>query len=275
MTGSLEKDVAKHYSAGGLYDRIVQALAENGIGEADMRAEHLKAVDEFHMGGGPATEHLLNPLDLGTSHNVLDIGCGIGGTARHIAQIYGARVTGIDLTPDFVDTARRLSGRLGVDVDFVVGSALDLPFEDGSFDIATLLHVGMNLPDKAALFESVARVLKPGGTFAVYDVMLFGRHPDLPVPWATVAQTSFLAPPATYLDAAERAGFMLVHREDRAEMAREYFAAIQAKMAEHGPPMVGLPLIIGETAPQKVENMVRAVRSGDVAPVEMIFRLAE
>ncbi len=200
------------------------------------------------------------------------MGSGLGGAARHIARTWGAQVTGIDLTPDYVDTARRISDRLGVTVEFEVGSALDLPFEPDSFDVATLLHVGMNLPDKDALFENVARVLKPGGRFAIYDVMLFGTAPAFPLPWATKAETSFLTTPETYLDAAEKAGFVLVHRETRGEVAKAFFAAMQARMAEQGPPVVGLPLLMGETAPAKVANMVEAVHAGGIAPVEMVFR---
>ena len=109
-------------------------------------AEHLKAVDEFHIGGAEATAALLDQLAIGPETRVLDVGSGIGGPARTIAARYGARVTGVDLTPDFVETARRLTETVGLKADFVVGSALDLPFATASFDLATLLHVGMNIP---------------------------------------------------------------------------------------------------------------------------------
>ncbi len=272
MAGHLETSVAQHYSGGGLYDRILAALAANGIAEGDMRAEHLRAVDEFHIGGAPATERLLDPLKLGPGARALDIGSGLGGAARHIVRSYGAEVTGIDLTPDYVETARRISDRLGVKASFVVGSALDLPFDDNSFDVATLLHVGMNLPDKQRLFAEVARVLRPGGAFAVYDVMLFGRHPAFPVPWSSEPATSFLAAPEVYLAAAEAAGFALEHRASRGEVAKAFFAEMQRRMAEDGPPVVGLPILMGETTARKVENMVAAVHAGDIAPVEMVFR---
>src|SRR5262249_29264554 len=147
---------------------------------------------------------------------------------------------------------------------FVEGSALDLPFADGSFDLATLLHVGMNLPDKPRLFAEVARVLVPGGVFAVYDVMRFGDHPAFPLPWATGAGESFLEPPETYLAAAEAAGFELSARRDRGEVARAFFARMQAQMAGEAPPVVGLPLLMGEAAVAKVANMRAAVEAGDI-----------
>jgi SAM-dependent methyltransferase len=268
-----DQHIVSHYAQGGatLYDRIVAALAEQGVTEAGMTAEHLKAVDEFHIGGGEASLALLDPLGIARGTRVLDIGSGIGGPARLIASRYGAEVTGVDLTPEYVETATRLSAAVGVPGTFVVGSALDLPFGQASFDLATLLHVGMNLPDKARLFSEVARVLRPGGCFAVYDVMLFGAHPDFPVPWSSGPESSFLAAPETYLDAAAQAGLTLRIRRDRGEVARAFFAALQARMAQAGPPAVGLPLIMGPTSAAKVANMVKAVAAGDIAPVEMVF----
>src|SRR5690606_32008034 len=116
-----------------------------------------------------------------------------------IAERTGARVTGVDLTPDFVETARSLTETVGLSADFVVGSALDLPFADAAFDLATLIHVGMNIPDKPRLFAEAARVLVPGGAFAIYEVMRFGAHPAFPLPWAADASSSFLETPDGYL----------------------------------------------------------------------------
>ena len=267
-----ETKIVDHYDTGGLYDRIIAALANTGVSADAITADHLRNFDELHIGGGAATAALLDPLNIGPGTRVLDIGSGVGGPARFMNARYGADVTGIDLTPDFVATARKLTAHLGQTIGFQVGSALDMPFDSGSFDLATLLHVGMNLPDKPRLFAEVARVLKPGGRFAVYDVMRFGEHPQFPLPWATVPEASFLAEPEIYLAAADAAGFELLTRNDKGDMAREFFAEMQAKMAESGAPAVGLPLVMGEAAPTKVANMVAGVGRGDIAPVEMIFK---
>ncbi|MFO1140950.1 MAG: class I SAM-dependent methyltransferase [Amaricoccus sp.] len=271
MSG-VEETVAAHYSGAGLHRRIMERLAEAGIAPDQVTAEHLKAVDEFHIGGAEATAALLDRLEIGSETRVLDVGSGIGGPARTIAARYRARVTGVDLTPDFVETARRLTEIVGLHAEFVVGSALDLPFAAESFDLATLLHVGMNIPDKPKLFGEVARVLAPGGTFAVYDVMRFGAHPAFPLPWASDGASSFVETPDAYLAAAEGAGFELVERRDRGEVAKAFFARMQAQMAGKAPPVVGLPLLLGPEAPAKVANMMAAVAAGDIQPVEMIFR---
>jgi SAM-dependent methyltransferase len=272
MSADVERTVTAHYAGAGLHRRIMERLAEAGIAADRVTAEDLKAVDEFHIGGAEATAALLDQLAIGPETRVLDVGSGIGGPARTIAARHGALVTGVDLTPDFVEAARRLTETVGLRADFVVGSALDLPFPDGAFDLATLLHVGMNIPDKPRLFAEVARVLVPGGSFAVFDVMRFGAHPAFPLPWAADRSSSFLETPDAYLAAAEAAGFTLVARRDRGEVARAFFARMQEAMAAGRTPPVGLPLLMGEAAPQKVANMVAAVRAGDIQPVEMIFR---
>src|SRR3546814_2226143 len=105
-------------------------------------------------------------------------------------------------------------------VAFRAGSALDLPFEAASFDAATLLHVGMNIPDKDRLCAEAARVLKPGGVFGVYDVMRVGDGAlTFPVAWAATAGTSFVADPATYRRALEAAGFEIAEARDRRDLA--------------------------------------------------------
>lgn len=264
--------IVSHYGQNDLFGKIIAAFEANGKSPDEIAIGDLKPIDEFHIGGFPATLALLDPLGFGAETRVLDVGSGLGGTARHMVQTYGAQVTGVDLTPEFVETARKLSDLVGLDIRFEVGSALDLPFADDSFDAATILHVGMNLPDKTKLFAEVARVLVPGGVFAVYDVMLKGTHPPFPLPWAEEPSFSFLEKPESYLAAGEAAGFTCTHQAGKGEVAKAFFAEMQRRIAESGPPAVGLPLLMGETAPQKAANMAQGVGAGDIEPVEMIFR---
>jgi len=264
--------IVEHYTKGGLFDRIIDGLAAQGKTANTLKPEDLKPVDEFHIGGIEATEDLLGQLGIGKGTQVLDIGSGIGGTARYIVARHGAHVTGLDLTPEFVDIARRLTELVGLDAEFRVGSALEMPFDADQFDLATLIHVGMNLPDKRKLFAEAARVLRPGGTFAVYDVMQIGDdHPAFPLPWSSGPEASFLERPETYLDAALAAGFTLTARRERGSFARDFFAKLSASLAGSAAPPVGLGLLMGGDAPVKVANMVAAVGAGHIAPVEMIF----
>ena len=274
---SIEEEIARHYTSGTLLERIRRGLAEAGCDPERPGLDDLKPVDEFHIGGVEATRDLLAQMDLDAGARLLDLGSGLGGPARFIASTVGCHVTGIDLTEEFVATATALSAMTGLSerTSFVQGSALDLPFEADSFDAATLIHVGMNLPDKPALFVGAARVLRPGGVFAVYDLMRTGPG-DLayPVPWAETAATDFSAAPADYRAAAEAAGFKAAPERGRRAFALEFFAAQRAALqARGGPPPLGIHLLTGATGPEKRRNMTVNIENGLIAPTEIIFRL--
>ena len=273
----IERDVARHYTTGSLLERIRQGLAAMGCDPDRPGLDDLKPVDEFHIGGVEATRDLLAQISLDAASSLLDIGSGLGGPARFIASTIGCHVTGIDLTEEFVTTARALSEMTGLAdrTSFTTGSALDLPFAAASFDAATLIHVGMNLPDKPALFAGVARVLRPGGVFAIYDVMRTGPG-DLayPVPWAETPATDFSVPPEAYRVAAGAAGFTIAAERGRRAFALDFFRARQAEAAgQDAPPPLGIHLLIGATGPEKMRNMMSNIEAGAIAPVEMICRL--
>ena len=244
----IENEVSKHYAAYDVLARIRAGLVAMGHDPDDISPDLLKPVDEFHIGGAEATTALLNDAGIRPDMDVLDIGSGIGGPARMIAARYGCRVTGVDLTLHFVETARALSNMCGMSdrARFEQGSAVSLPLDDATFDLALLLHVGMNIPDKTALFREARRVLRPGGKFAVYDVMRTGGDDlSFPVPWAETAEGSALAPPETYRDAAAKAGFSLDSEENRSEIAIEFFSRIQAQADGSAPPPLGLHNLMG------------------------------
>ncbi|MCP5028665.1 MAG: methyltransferase domain-containing protein [Actinomycetia bacterium] len=272
---SLDSHIAEHYAGEGLLGAIEVGLQALGKSRESVTVRDLGPVDEFHIGGRAATAALCERLGFSADSELLDIGSGIGGTARFLASTIGCRVTGIDLTPNYVDVARSLSAWTGLSerVVFEVGSALDMPFDDNSFDGATQLHVGMNIPGKEALFAEVHRVLRPGGQIGVYDVMRVSEGDiTFPVPWASGPSTNFVADVATYRSALEAAGFEILAEENRAEFALEFFKALGGRSAEDGPAPFGLQLIIGADTPQKIGNMVGGIAAGVLAPVEMIAR---
>lgn len=273
---SVEHTVAQHYSHGALADTILGALRAMGKDPERLTASDLAPVDEFHIGGREATIELAAQMDVSRGMRLLDIGSGLGGAARYFAAEHGCRVVGIDLTDEYVRVANDLARRTGLaeSATYRQGSALDLPFEDAAFDGAYMLHVGMNIEDKAALFGGVRRVLKPSGVFAVYDVMR-GDDGDLsfPVPWAATAATSFVCPPADYRSSLEAAGFEVVAMRNRRDFAIELFHRLRARTAQAGgPPPLGLHLVMGADFPAKMANMVRDLQRGVIAPTEIICR---
>lgn len=266
------RGVAEHYTKGGLLDRINTTLRSMGLSEP-LDVETLAPVDEFHIGGRRATVSFVEQMGLVADQQVLDLGCGLGGPARFIAQTTGAHVTGIDLTDEFVETGNALSRMTGLMdcVDLVQGSILDLPFDDDSFDVTYMIHVGMNITDKTRIAAEAARVLKPGGLFAVFDVMRVGDGDlILPVPWASSPEGSALAAPVVYREALADAGFDLLSERDRTEFAKDVFAA---QAAAGKPSALGLQLVMGADTKTKVANMIANVMQGRIAPIEMIARL--
>jgi ubiquinone/menaquinone biosynthesis C-methylase UbiE len=270
---SVEGAVSRHYAKGGIEALILDAFKASGRDPQTLTLDDLAAVDEFHMGGRAVTAELAEALQLRPDHRLLDIGSGLGGPARSFARQSGCRVTGVDLTPDYVDAAIRLTRRVGLagQVDFRVASAVDLPFEPASFDAASLIHVGMNVADKEKLCAETARVLKPGGRFALYDVMRVGAG-DIayPTAWAAGPTTSFVAAPEVYQEALTRAGFAVTAERDLRGLALDVFLRFQTRVAERGLPPLGLHLLMGPDTAAKVANMVAALKGSVIAPVLMV-----
>jgi len=272
---SYDKSVSDHYLHGGLLEAIEAALPVLGKTIGDVTIADLAPVDEFHIGGRLATDHLFDQLHFSEQDSVLDVGCGLGGAARYLASQYKNQVTGIDLSPEYIETGKVLCGWLGLDkyVTLEQGSALTMPFQDGSFDAGYMLHVGMNIDDKASLFAEIFRVLKPGTTFGVYDIM---RQIDgeltYPVPWATEGATSKLSTPAQYKQAISDAGFEIFRENNRRDFSMEFFKQLRAKTKENGgPPPLGLHILMQASTAPKIKNMVDNIASGLIAPVEMII----
>jgi SAM-dependent methyltransferase len=275
MADALEAAVARHYGVDDLKDRILKAIAAAGLDADRLTPEQLAPLDEFHIGGREATIHAVAKMGLKAGERVLDVGCGIGGASRYIASAFGCAVTGIDLTPAYIEAAEDLARRTGLAgrVAYRVASALALPFKDAAFDAALTLHVAMNIKDRAGLYREAARVLKPGAILCVYDVMQ-GANQGLrfPVPWAETPATSHLTTPQEMQALLADAGLAVVEVEDRTAFAVEFFRRSLAGSAAQGAPPLGLHIVMGATAREKFQNMLAAAESGAIAPTVMIAR---
>lgn len=275
MPESIEERVARHYARSDLEQTILDALVASGKDPDRLAPVDLTPVDEFHTGGRQATIEFAAQMDLMPGMHLLDIGCGIGGPSRLFADERGCRVTGIDLTADYVRTAEALARRVGLGgrVSYRHASALALPFEPGTFDGAYMMHVGMNIEDKVALFAEVRRVLKDNATFGIYDVMLTGEgEPRFPLPFARSAETSFLASLADYRRALHEAGFVIERGRNRLEAAIAYFRARAAAAAESGPPPLSIHLLLKGDGREMLGNVAGLYEEGVLAPIELICR---
>ncbi len=276
---TFEQDIIAHYRHGSLEQALLAGLVAAGKDPDKLTADDLAAADEFHIGGRQATIDLAAEIAPSAGMNLIDIGCGLGGPSRFFAQNYDCRVTGIDLSEEYVVTAGSLARRTALDgrVQYRVASALEVPFPDASFDAGYMQHVGMNIADKARLFHEVHRVLKDGATFALYDIMSTGDGPlAFPLPWASDETGSFVETPEAYRALLSADGFEVIKERNRGQLALEIYRTRAAGLSQKGSlPPLGTHILMGASAPQKIANMVALLEAGTIAPVEMICRRVE
>jgi len=269
MTDTTGK-VREHYSATGLTDRIQSALRTIASEDQTLTVAQLAPLDQFHTRGIHATAELAQAARIDPSTRVLDLGSGIGGPARYLASTFGCRVTGVDLSPNFVDAARVLTARCGLSdrVTFRLGDALHLPFEDAASDVVFLQHVAMNIEDRAALYAEVCRILAPGGRFATYDIVLRDGDVAYPTPWARDASTSFLLTADETRAALEQAEFKAFLWRDETQTARDWF---QAAMAGSPPGPLNLGVVMGPDFPALTGNLARNLRENRLGVLSAVL----
>jgi ubiquinone/menaquinone biosynthesis C-methylase UbiE len=177
MSDAQKARVVRHYDTHPINeDEILAKLAARTSNLGALTEEELKDFDQDHYGGVQAVDILCDRAGISREHHVLDVCSGMGGPARWIAHRVGCRVTGLDFTLSRVESARRLSSRVGLDhlVDFVHGDATSMPFPDAAFDMAISQEAWLHIPDKPAVIGQCVRVLKTGGLLAFTDVIRRG-----------------------------------------------------------------------------------------------------
>ena len=261
----MDVSIQDHYGRGSLLARIDRALRESGIDPDHPRCQDLYSYDQLHGRGIDATREHADRAGLRANMHALDLGCGIGGASRYLAAEYDCRVTGVDLTQEYVDAARLLTARCGLAarIEFHRADALCLPFDADAFDHVWCHNVTMNIADKKALAAEVARVLKPGGRFSCAEIAQGpGGPPVYPLPWASDASFSFLATPEEMRVHLEAGGLRVLEQIDLSEASR---AAIQDNMkrAERAePPRQRTDVVMGDDFPVRARNSAKSALEG-------------
>ncbi len=271
----LNEGIQQHYTRSDLGNVILAALEKAGKDLSRLSPEDLAPVDAFHIRGRAATLELAREAALDSTKRVLDVGSGLGGTARCLAREFGCHVTGIDLTDESCRTAAMLSSRIGLAelVDYRQGDATNLPFPDGSFDVVWTEHAAMNIPDKPRLYQEMHRVLKPGGTLAIYDILAGPSGPVFfPVPWARTPETSFLVSPDELLTLLEQAKFRITSWSDTTDAARAWFVSLAEKISKQGLPPLGFHLMLGPDFQAMAQNQRRNLEEGRIVLAQVIAK---
>lgn len=258
-----DSPVEQHYYREGLYETIMHKLQEIGI--TAVTRKDISGVDEFHIRGAAVSQELAKDAGFEKNNTVLDIGCGLGGACRMIAEEYGCNVTGIDITEEYIQTAERLTQLIKVEgkIQFLKSDALHLPFKEESFDFAWTQHVQMNIEDKKTFYTEIYRVLKSGGRFIYYDVLSADQTPlHYPVPWADEASISFLITASALNELLMNLGFVRIQTHDQTPAGMKFFEELFDKMSKGESPKISLPLLIGATSKEKFENLYRNFKEG-------------
>lgn len=275
MSTELNQDIQQHYARPDLGNLILAALEKAGKDINRLAPEDLAPVDEFHIRGRAATFELARAAGIDSTKQVLDVGSGVGGSSRCLAREFGCRVTGIDLTDEYCRVAAMLSERIGLSalVSYQQGDALNLPFANDTFDVVWTEHAAMNIPNKARLYLEMYRVLKPGGTLAIYDILAGPSGPVLfPVPWARLPETSFVVTPDELRTLLDQAGFRIVDWADTTDAARAWFTSLADKIRKEGLPPLGFHVLLGPDFKDMAQNQRRNLEEGRIVLAQVVAK---
>ncbi|SPH17166.1 Sarcosine/dimethylglycine N-methyltransferase [Defluviimonas aquaemixtae] len=261
MTASVQE----HYGAAGIAARILAAVPWSRDADPALRAEQLFPFDQLHGRELIATREHAARLNPARTAHLLDIGSGVGGPARYFASTFGCRVTGVDLTSDFVAASQELGDLCGLGdlLTFVEADAGRIPFGDDTFDHAYSFYVGMNLTDKPAVLRECARVLKPGGRLLWTEVTEVAGEAHYPLPWSRTKEGSHVRTRETLIGQFPSAGFKLLSVED--ETAAHLDLVMQVK-ASGRVPSPGLTqanaVVLGADFAERRANYIRGLGEG-------------
>jgi cyclopropane fatty-acyl-phospholipid synthase-like methyltransferase len=262
--------IQNQYSTGLSRGNIEQALISAGKDLDQLEPADLGLLEDFHTMGRYATSQLVDLVGITRESAVLDAGSGIGGTARYVADHCGCTITAVDLTDEYCETSRWLNRLVGLDDQISVRQAdvTQLPFADGTFDVAISQHVQMNVADKARLYSEARRVLVNGGRFALWDITSGeSGELDYPLPWADDAARSHLVTPDQLRALVESAGLAIEHWNDLTDQAAAF---MQTLLAQPRNPL-GLHAFVTDFK-RKVENLTQALADGRLRAIQAVVR---
>jgi sarcosine/dimethylglycine N-methyltransferase len=254
------------YSTGLSRPNIEQALIAAGKDLDHLQPADLGLLEDFHTMGRYATSQLVDLIEITSDGKVLDAGTGIGGTARFVADHCGCRVTAVDLTEEYCDTARWLNRLVGLNERISVRQAdvTELPFPDATFDVVFSQHVQMNVADKSRLYQEARRVLVSGGRLALWDIASGeGSEPDYPLPWADEPGGSHLVTSEQLRAVVESSGFSIAHWNDLTDRA----ASTMQMVLTLPPNPLGLHAFVTDFA-EKAKNLTAGLADGRLRAIQ-------
>ena len=270
-----KSDIENFWTRGDVFSRVQQALSEAGLINKKLEIEELFPIDQYHARGIAATVDLGKRIPIKKNNRILDIGCGLGGPARYYAKEFKCIITGIDITPSFVEIGNEFNKLTSMsdNVELLVGNGETLDFDNETFDGAYSQHVTMNISDREKFFSEAFRVLKKDSFFAFTEHGLGPEgNPIFPLPWANSSKMSFLLPPETTISILKNTGFSDIQMiETSKKYISGYEKLIKLKSANENP-ILGIHVIGGDSMNERSTNSMNSIKENRTLPFEIVCK---
>jgi ubiquinone/menaquinone biosynthesis C-methylase UbiE len=270
-----QTQIEKQHSRSDLFEEICKRLKLNGIDLDKVKRSDISGLDELHVRGAEVSNELVREIYLKNT-KVLDIGCGLGGSARMLADNFYCKVTGIDLCQEYIRTAKKLSELVGLadNTEFIKADALNLPFKDGSFDIVWTQHVQMNIENKTKLYSEIKRVLVNDGALIYYDIFKKDKQDlNYPLPCANNPFVSFLESIEVMDSILNHLGFVKLQTSDQTNKAKQFLINSIERIKIDSKPILGLKVLMGKSIKKKLYNLLKGIEENRIELQSGIYRI--
>ncbi len=266
--------IENQYILSGLFEDIIKRLKDQDNDLNNISRSDIAGVDEFHLRGVEVTKEIVTEFDF-KNLKVLDVGCGLGGPSRMLADEFNCIVSGIDMSHEYIRTAQKLSEIIAHKgtTEFIQGDALRLPYKDSSFDVVWTQHVQMNIEDKMKFYSEINRVLKNNGSLIYYDIFKMNNEDvNYPVPWANNSKVSFLQTISNMDSILSNLGLTKIQTTNQTEGAITFLYDAFKKMKTNGTPKLGLNVLMGNSTKKKLRNVQKALKSKKIELQSGIYK---
>ena len=268
-----EVEISENYYQTHLVKKIKVHFSKMNINQSKLTTKDLSLFDQMHFGGISAVKLISQSLNLKKNQTVLDLGCGLGGPARLIAEINNCTVEGVDLMSGYIDDGNKLSEMVGLRdrVSLINGNVLKLPYKNETFEASYMVHVGMNISNKLSLMKNVYRVLKNKGVFVIFDqIKLNNNQIKLPLPWASKQSQSSIGSIRDYKSSLTKAGFTILKFEIMNELALKWIQKSILNLKKNDKKGLAFNSLMRKSFQGKYFNLLEEIKKGNLSPTLIV-----